>query len=167
MDYITALGILGLKTGCSFLEVKKAYLNACKLYHPDNTGNNMYINQYNMCQEAFDYLSLNQAYFQPKVSSPVTANKVISSKGSYSYNHSSYVKKQAQYKKKSEEKKIRELKDIIEKSKQIKDNNKVPLEKVNYKTEDDILNQIRWIRVAKIIHDTIEADKLKKNDSDN
>lgn len=155
MDYNTACFCLGIKPGESIENIKKAYINACKMYHPDNVHSDIYINQYNQCQEAYNFLC---SYVAEPVKS--VSNRVISSKGSYSYDHNSYVKKQQAFKKKSEEKKIRELKDIIAKSKELQQNNS-KLEHVNYKSEDDILNQIRWLRVAQIIHDTIEADKAK------
>lgn len=161
MNYYEAVRILGLNSGASKEEIKKSYLNACKMYHPDNIGSDIYLNNYNLCQEAYKFLmdDKNSVTFIPNTPS---GTKVYGRSKGYAYDHSAYVKKQKAYKKKAQEKKVRNLNDIIKKSQELQ-KNKSSLEHVDYKSEDDLLNQIRWLRVAKIIHDTIEADKKKED----
>lgn len=182
MNHSLACSYLGLNISPSMEDIKKAYINACKMYHPDNVGSDSYIAQFNLCQNAYNYLiNENNSMMQPTNTSNNNqvnynyynnanrASKIIGSAGSksnYSYNHNAYVKKQKAFKKNSEEKKIRELNEMIEKSKQLQ-NNKTKLEHVDYKRAEGILDQLRWLRVAQIIHDTIEEDKKKANKGEN
>lgn len=163
MNYYEACKILSVNPGASKEDIKKAYLNVCKLYHPDNAGTDKYIDKYNLCQEAYNFLVSNNSYVVINNHNVIKKNKVYGNTNKYAYDHNAYKKKQMQYKKNADEKKVRELNDIIQKSKEIQKQNRTRLEHVDYKSEDDILNQIRWLRVAKIIRETIEADKLKNN----
>ena len=175
--------------------IKKAYIKSCKLYHPDNVGSDLYLSEDNNCQEAYLFLinlfdpnsgltnnmnyysayqtTVNPVTFNSFTSSDAsiyqTKNKIIGSKPSQSFDHNAYIKKQQEYKKNREEKRVQTLSEVLEKSKEL---NKKPekkfgvFENVEYKEANDILDQIRWLRLSKIIHDTIEADKLKAKENE-
>lgn len=182
MNHYNACVALGLNGNISAAyinidDVKKAYLNACKLYHPDNVGSDMYLNQFNVCQEAYDFLikeielvknnavTINNSNSNTVNSVRPSSNKIIGGNNSYAYDHKKYEKKQKEYRKSVKEKKVRELNDIIKKSQELKNNNSNnKLEHLNYTSANGLLDQIRWLRLSKIIHDTIEADKKKQSE---
>ena len=172
-----ACRILGLSANSCKEQWKKTYHEICLKYHPD-----VWVNaDLNERQKAEDYFILaTKAYeflekeAEQSVIIPNSVNadfgnihqvkkqKILGNTGSntmanhrsYS-NYESYQKRQAVERQRREEEKQRKLEELHEKSRLLK-------EQGQRKKEEEILNQIRWLRVAALIHETIEEDRKRK-----
>ena len=161
-----ACKILGISVNANADEWKVAYRNILKQYHPDNNGGRLDEGYY-LAKEAYDFLEKEKAYCSQKYStysfstSVPGRNKIIGGNNKYQYNHSDYQKLQRKYNDTLEKKKQEQRAELKRKSEQIR------MQDTKLK-EEEILEKIGWIRIAQIIHETIENDKKNnKNDFNN
>lgn len=155
-----ALKILGLSDGASPEEWKSSYRAICKRYHPDNLqsldispeDSALYEKYYMLAVEAYDYLESGKGR-NDVISGVTPARKPkvmgapITFRGSEQASRDKKVKEKLE--KESLEKKKKRFEELKTKGQEI----------TTKKKADDLLDQIRWIRVAEIIRKTIEEDK--------
>lgn len=167
-----ALRILGLAGEAGPDDWKSAYRAICKKYHPDSframdiseDDARAYERYYLMAVEAYEFLENNKtsdvslsdlnsagdntyaSYRKPRVvGAPVSFRN--------SEQASREKKAREKLERDSQERKKKRLEEIREEGRKLSSNKK----------EEEILEKIRWIRVAEIIRKTIEADKIKKD----
>ena len=168
-----ALKILGLRPESKEEDWKSAYRNIVKVYHPDNISGSgiwpegmdhaarlKYSEQMlSLAKEAIDFLQSENVCIignQPKKTSPAPNKpKVVGGGEAYSFSHDQYKQRQQRLHKLDEERKQKRLDELKLKNDILRENERKHKEK-------EILDQIRWLRVAQIIYDTIEKDKKEK-----
>ena len=170
MDTMTAYAVLGLRYGASKEEIRTAYRELCKELHPDNPGTTEADHEkYLKVAEAYSVLEnvypiggdrekpQKSGYDVYKRSARVMGTSVVSHPGSSGY-QAEQRRFEARMQKAREEKKI-----------QLNEELKLRSEKLQEKIakERAILNEIRMIRLAHIIHETIAADKKYGGESNN
>ncbi|MGN0346688.1 MAG: DnaJ domain-containing protein [Lachnospiraceae bacterium] len=161
MDMITsyeqACRILGVSLDSTKEEQKNAYRKIAKKYHPDSLRSgderrnlssaeqDKMIQFYCLATQAYEYLSNAE---KPKLQK-ILGNTVPSYTKS-AYPQDSYHRKQMEAKRKAEkmEQLKRKAQEIHEKEQKAKEN--------------ELLNQIRWLRIADIIHRVMREDQQKK-----
>lgn len=154
MNHHEACYILGISDYSNQDTWKKAYRDIIKKNHPDNNNNS------EACKEvcinatiAFEFL---ENEFKSRMNnSLVRTPKIIGQSNAYQHNHSEYIRMQKSYSKKKEEEKALVAKELKKKSEMLDELNRK-------KKEEEILNEIRWLRIANIIKKTIEEDKKRK-----
>lgn len=172
MNTAESYSILGLMPTASDEDVKKAYRALCKKYHPDNAGASE--------DDKRRYLLVNEAYNSicsgnsqsNRTAAPAYDNSAVQNLkrgprimgGSVSRHPGSsaamaerrHFEKQMQAE--SENRQQMEKKKLAERASQTR---------AQKEKEQAILNEIRMIRLAHIIHDTIAADrKTNRADTD-
>ena len=154
MNHNEACDILGVDSGAAKENIKAAYYNICKACHPDNTGG-VASEYFYRANEAFNFLMDEEpapvVYTRP--------GRVIGSGASYKYNHNDYRKRQKRYREEQEAKKQADSILLAGRAKELE-------QQRQKKKEQEILDKIRWIRLAEIIHSTIESDKKRMEDRD-
>ena len=161
MDMITsyeqACRILGVSLDSTKEEQKNAYRKIAKKYHPDSLAagddsrnlpaveQDKMIQFYCLATQAYEYL-LNTE--KPK-SQKILGNTVLYHNKPSSLQNS-YHRKQMEAKRKAEK-----LEELQRKAREIH-------EKEQKAKEDELLNQIRWLRIADIIHRVMREDRQKK-----
>ena len=168
-----ALKILGLRPESKEDDWKSSYRNIVKIYHPDNIASSVnwpeamdetarlkYSEQMlALAKEALDFLQSENVCIignQPKKTSPAPNKlKVVGGGEAYSFSHDQYKQRQQRLHKLDEERKQKRLDELKLKNDILRENERKHKEK-------EILDQIRWLRVAQIIYDTIEKDKKEK-----
>lgn len=156
---LDALKILGFNTEVDQVNVKKAYRIICKKCHPDNTDDKKLNDYYILATRAFEYLLNNPYQYVPANTSSMpysSKTKIIGSSSAYKYNHDDYKKAKKKHEENAKLQKAVQLKELKAKSKELRD-----AEKRN--KEKEILDTIRWLRIADIIHRVIEEDKNMKD----
>lgn len=170
MNTAESYSILGLMPTASDEDVKKAYRALCKKYHPDNAGaSEDDKRRYLLVNEAYNSICSGNAK-RDMISVPVYADPAVQNikrgprimGGSVSHHPGSSA---ARAERRHFEKQMQaesENRQQIEKKKLEERAAKARAQK---EKEQAILNEIRMIRLAHIIHDTIAADR-KKNRTD-
>lgn len=157
-----ACKILGVNINSSKEEWKTAYRNICKRFHPDNLDTNLMngASYISLAKEALDFLMnekvavINNNSNVIKNSKTKNPGKIYGTSDHYRYNHDDYKKFQ---KKMNDKAKTDKANKIIE----LKAANDKIREDERKRKEKELLDQIRWLRIASIIHETIENDKRK------
>lgn len=144
-----ALGILGLTENASAEQIKSAYRAACKSCHPDSISSECdgkmreYLQlRYQMVSEAYDYL-LN-AKEAPRAR--ILGGEQVLSKEDNNRSRKERLEKEAKARR---DKRYQELREEGKRLRQKEEAEK-------------IVDEIRWMRLAKIIRGTIEEDKKRE-----
>lgn len=171
-NYQEAFGVLGLLPGASFDDCKRAYRNAVKAYHPDNNDSNI-SSKYYLYSEAYQYLeNLYNMNSWPVI---VYSDRIKTrTNGSFTPGAGRIIgtpimKDDESDKQKNAEKLYREklLKKQNDKAKkQAEDNKKMAEMQRKAKEAEELLDEIKWMRVAGIIHDTIAEDNKNRDIDD-
>ncbi len=148
-----ACSLLGIKENASKDEIKKAYREKAKQYHPDSTKRDETGMQYIYIKNAYEYLISHDMPVEPSVRSYNRPAKVLG--------NDVVLNRQLQKQKEIERSKQKaknwvpkeSFKDIRKEEKN--NSNKLP-------TEEEILNQIRALLLAEHIKRQIQSDKEKK-----
>lgn len=173
MNREEALRLLGLSKEAGPEAWKSAYRSICKKYHPDSLyglalseqDRQAYETYFMMASKAYSFLEnstedINIVYENSSYNAEFNINvgrkpRVFGAPVSYKDDDWIRQEKRARERleKESLEKKKKRLEELKEEGKRLKSN------------EEEILEKIRWIRIANIIHEAIEADKKKSSDT--
>lgn len=152
-SHYDACRILGVSQTANKEQIKKVYHEICLKYHPDSiyglTGDEAENAKryFFLAKEAYEFLEKENVQ-------QISTSKIIGRTNASSYGHESYMKRQNDQRKQREEQKKKKLEELQQKAQQIRQDEKK-------KKEQEILDQIRWLRVANIIQKTIAEDKIK------
>lgn len=156
-----AFVVLGVSVGASFDDCRRAYKVAIKSLHPDN--NDCAINnRYYLVTEAFSYL--NDLYDNGLWPVTNTPNQAVAARGSKIigkpvHKDSGSENIQAAIRLNQEKKK----KEALLKKKELEKEAIRLRQEQRLKEEQELLDEIRWMRVAGIISDTIARDNREKD----
>lgn len=149
-NYMDAYKALGLNGNVTREQWKTAYRNICKMYHPDNyKGKDGIAILQNAC-EAYDFLENQYAIgMQAQIKPRIIGNPSVKKKDD--------VRKYKEVLKQNEKaEKERQQKKLQERIKELK-------LKEQKERQEKILDEIRWLRVAEIVRNTIHEDIERKN----
>lgn len=168
-NHTDACQILGISDNADRNTWKNAYRGKCHIYHPDVLPENdpdreSNIENYILVCKAYEFLeqefeagkrmgvSDNIASPKSNVTKKATGPKIMGGPvTSSAYNTSGRKRVEEKLKVKESIEKERKLKELKQRADEIKQKEK----------EQKILDEIRWIRLAGIIHKTIEEDKKR------
>ncbi len=163
---------LGIENNSGRETWKSAYRTKCQMYHPDVLPENdpdreINIENYMLVKEAYEYLekeyetALKLKNIKPKVKQPAPAVKAPKVMGSSPMPGDGTTQEKRRARKKADEKakenKEQRYKELLEKGKKIRQEEK----------EKWILDEIRWLRVAEIIRNTMAEDAKRKSAEEN
>lgn len=151
-----ALKALGMQPYASDNEYKTAYRNITKKCHPDNTSDERLVNYFYVARDAYDYLESHPAmtidYNNIQKVSNKPTSRIIGQANAYSYNHNDYKNRRKKEVEKRNADRIKAKEELELKAKELRE-----AERMN--KEKELLDTIRWIRIADIIHKAIQEDK--------
>lgn len=167
-NYQEAFAILGLPIGASFEDCKKAYRNAVKAYHPDNNDSNV-SSLYYSYSEAYQYLEyLHSSNTWPVMSAQSAGISQRRNGGARIIGNPPPAKNDSEKIKNSmklyRENKLKKQSDIA-KRQEAELKNKAERER-REKEAQELLDEIKWMRIAGIIHDTIASDNKEREIDD-
>lgn len=144
-----ALAVLGLSNGATAEQIKSAYRKACKLYHPDNAGG---VSENQKMQLFMGYQRINEAYeFLTESNTGVVGARIVGTPMTSNYDKSN-LKRKEQLEKGAKERKEQRLRELQEEGRRLSQEKKAA----------EILDEIRWLRVAELIRETMNEDKRRK-----
>ena len=137
---------MGIPLNASQAEWKTAYRMICKSEHPDNLGVHAGMTErYYLASEAYAYLEREAAGGKKTLHS----GRIIGRPENVAKRTDSYAERQ----RKLEKQRRREA----ELRKQAEE-----MQKQQFEKEKEIMDEIRWIRLAGLIHNAIENDRREK-----
>lgn len=147
--------ILQVKQNASEEEVKKAYRNLVKQYHPDSNPNQDTNQIYLRVHAAYEYLQ--EHPYRPSVIMPARPVRIFETNAKTKAQHRQQQKFQEERKRVLE----REKEEREKKFKETRDRKKQPTKPLT--SEEEALNKIRAIWLAETIRRQMEHDKKEKD----
>ena len=140
MNRIEACAVLGIEWPTNTQKLKNAYREKCKQYHPDNNSDSIAM-----------YLSVTDAYiYLEKELKSISNNRTVriigKSPAPTGRDKAAFDRKMKLIRERQKEEKRIELEKRVQRIK-------------NEEKANELLEQIRWIRLASVIQDTIKNDR--------